>query len=419
MAYAHAPLEDAQLGPIAARMVGANAPGPMRKMVAQGLAPLPPKDMVIALYQIWVTNDPDLSEVAAKTVSGLPESTLKGAIDDRTLPAGVLDFLGRKLLRQGELLDAIARHPNVDDQSLVGIARVCPDIVCDTLARAENRWLRTPAIVASLYQNRNCPMSVIHRMLELAEREGVEIKMVGMEEIRAAFREDKADGVVYDEASDEVFAEVFAPDEGDQAELIEEFAAAGVDDELDLPELGDEFEAEGDDLGDALAGPGDEVAETAEAEPEPEPEPAGPDYEAETKKRENRLQQLLKMNPSEKVRAALLGDKSDRAVLIRDSNKVVAMSAAKSPKVTDSEAVNWSANRSLSPEVIRYIANRREWIKLYTVKYNLVMNPKTPMVRSMSLMAYLSRADLAKVARSKSIPSALAKAAKRKVGGGR
>ena len=40
--------------------------------------------------------------------------------------------------------------------------------------------------------------------------------------------------------------------------------------------------------------------------------------------RETRLQELMKMNPMEKIRAALLGDKFDRTVLVRDSNKTVA-----------------------------------------------------------------------------------------------
>ena len=54
-------------------------------------------------------------------------------------------------------------------------------------------------------------------------------------------------------------------------------------------------------------------------------------------------------------------------------------------------------------------------IKLYQVKLNLVMNPKTPMARSMAFLGHLSQADLKKVARSKGVPSALTKAAKRKL----
>ena len=133
----------------------------------------------------------------------------------------------------------------------------------------------------------------------------------------------------------------------------------------------------------------------------------------------SRTQELMAMNTMEKIRAALLGDQSDRGFLIKDSNKIVAMAVIKSPKVKENEVVGYSSNRSLSPDVIRYIASRREWVKLYQVKLNLVMNPKTPMARAMSFLPFLKNNDVKKLARSKNIPAALAKAAKRKVQGQR
>lgn len=395
MAYQHKLLTDAELGPLAGRMVGSAAPPKMRTLVAQGAAPLPPAEMLLALYQVWVEGG-DLSDVAGRTVAGLPDSTIEGALGNPRLHPGVLDLLGRKLIRKGELIDAVVRHVNVHDQSIVGIARVCPEFVCETIARAEDRWLRCPEIVASLYQNRHCRMSLIHRILEMAQREGVEIRMAGMDEIKAAMAADKAEGEVFDASTDATFSAAIA-DADAERNMVEQFLGAGVDDELDLPTL------------DTLDF--DEDTDMAQLEPEPEPE--------EEPSFQSRAAQIMQMRPSEKVRAALLGSKSDRNILVRDSNRVVAMAAVKSPKVTDAEAVGWSSNRALNPDVIRFIANKRDWIKLYTVKLNLVNNPKTPMAKAMSLMAYLSRNDLAKLARSKSVPSALAKAAKRKVGGNR
>ena len=134
---------------------------------------------------------------------------------------------------------------------------------------------------------------------------------------------------------------------------------------------------------------------------------------------ESRTQQLMAMNTMEKIRTALLGDQSDRGFLIKDSNKIVAMAVIKSPKIKDNEVVGYSSNRSLSPDVIRYISSRREWVKLYQIKLNLVMNPKTPLAKALSLLPFLKNNDVKKIARSKNIPSALAKAAKRKVQGQR
>ncbi|HVI02103.1 MAG TPA: hypothetical protein VM869_25495, partial [Enhygromyxa sp.] len=203
MAFTHAPLEAAELGPVAGKFVGAEAPAKMRKMVAAGLAPLPPRDMLVALYQLWTAND-ELSDVAGKTIEGLPAPVLDGALADPKLPPGVLDLLGRKLARNEAVLSKVVRHARVDDETLIGVARVCPESICDVLADNETRWLACPAIVTSLYNNRHCRMSVVHRMIELAERQRVELTLPAMEEIRQALAES---GPV-DESRDQMFAEV-------------------------------------------------------------------------------------------------------------------------------------------------------------------------------------------------------------------
>lgn len=404
MAFAHASLEDAQLGPVAAKFVGEAAPPKMHKMVAAGLAPLPPRDLLVALYQLWVGNG-EHSERAGKTVEGLPDAVTEGALSDARLPAGVIDLLGRKLARNEKILGQVVRHANVDDETLIGVSRVCPERICDVLADNETRWLKCPAIVAGLYQNRHCRMSVVHRMIELAEREGVDLPLPAMDEIRIALAESGPP----DEERDDMFKRVHSTEKAvkEEAKLIDLLGGADVDDALELPEFADDdgelFDGELPDL--------DALAQAAAAEPsalaaEPEAQPLS---------KESRLQQILQMRPMEKIRTAILGDKYDRSLLVRDSNKTVSMAAIRSPKVRDDEAVSYSANRSLAAEVVTYISNRREWVKLYSVKLNLVMNPKTPMARSMSLLAFLNNADVQKVARSKNIPSALATAAKRKV----
>jgi hypothetical protein len=121
---------------------------------------------------------------------------------------------------------------------------------------------------------------------------------------------------------------------------------------------------------------------------------------------------LKDLSPAAKIRAATLGNAFARAVLIRDTNKQVAMACIRSPAISDSEALRYAANRSLDDDVIRYIANNRQWLRLYGVKVALVNNPKCPMGVSMRLLPHLSVRDLKLLARSKGIPSALATAAK-------
>lgn len=396
MAFAHAPLAAADLGPIAGKFVGDDAPAKMRKLVAAGLAPLPPRDMLVALYQLWVSND-EAADQAGKTLEGLPAAVLDGALADTKLPAGVLDLLGRKFARNEAVLIKVVRHSQVDDETLIGVGRVCPERVCDVLADNETRWLAKPAIVTSLYNNRHCRMSVVHRMIELAERQGVELELPAMEEIRQALAES---GPV-DESRDALFSAVTRTEKALETETkaLDLFGAAEVDDELELPDFDDHE-------GELFDGELPEAGDHAPVEHHDPEQPVS---------KERRLQAILQMRPMEKIRTAMLGDKYDRSILIRDSNKTVCMATIKSPKVRDDEAAAYSANRSLSLDVVTYISNRRDWIKLYSVKLNLVMNPKTPMARSLTLLGHLNQMDVQKVARSKNIPSALATAAKRKL----
>jgi hypothetical protein len=127
---------------------------------------------------------------------------------------------------------------------------------------------------------------------------------------------------------------------------------------------------------------------------------------------EEKTKALTALSIAAKVRAATLGNAFSRAVLIRDSNKQVAMACIRSPGVTDSEALRYASNRALDDDVIRHIANNRQWLRLYGVKVALVNNPKCPVGVSMRLLPHLSVRDLKNLARSKGIPSALATAAK-------
>ena len=405
MAFAHAPLTDQELGPGVLKMVGAEVPKQMRAMASRGLAPLPPRDLVVALYQLWVLNEVPLAEDSAKTLEGLPAAVLIGALGDARLPAGVLDFMGRKLVRKEDVLERIIRHANVSDETLSGVARVCPEAICNMLAENQKRWLKCPAIVESLYQNPNCRMSVAHHMLELAVRQGVELKLPNIEEIKQAL----GDGAAVMPEDDAKFSAVLGKKVGEaHAKVVERVQRLAVNDEIDYDAamvVDEDF-----DVAAFLAmNPDEDMSLPLEGEEVP-PSKGLEDLPADS------ITELMKLPAMFKIRLALLGTKFQRSCLIRDVNKVVAMSVIKSPKVKEDEVIAYAANRALYTEVVREIARRRDWIKLYQVKYNLVLNPKTPMKDALTLLGHLYPHDVRKVARSKNIPSALAQAARRKEG---
>jgi hypothetical protein len=105
-------------------------------------------------------------------------------------------------------------------------------------------------------------------------------------------------------------------------------------------------------------------------------------------------QKLALMNVAERMKAAMKGSKSERAILIRDPNKLVSAAVLSSPKLTESEVENIAKLANVSEEVLRTIGHNRGWTKNYGVIAALTKNPKTPLAVSMRFVQRLSERDL-------------------------
>jgi len=110
------------------------------------------------------------------------------------------------------------------------------------------------------------------------------------------------------------------------------------------------------------------------------------------------------MSVSEKLDLARKANKEARSVLMRDTNRLVQLAVIGSPKITESEVLLLASNRQINDDVIRHIANNREWMKNYQVKLALVNNPKTPLPIALRQVSFLKQRDLALLAKSRAIP---------------
>ena len=88
------------------------------------------------------------------------------------------------------------------------------------------------------------------------------------------------------------------------------------------------------------------------------------------------------------------------------------MAVLKSPALSDAEIMRYSAARSLPDEAIRYICAKRDWIKHYSVKVNLVNNPKTPLSEALRFLTHLRPNGIRSLARSKDVSGVVKNAAK-------
>jgi hypothetical protein len=358
----HTPLDVAQLSPAAQKALG---PGPGKMMASRGMAPLPPVDQMSVLYQIALDADPNLAKTARETAAKLPDSILAGALSHPSLDARVVDFYAKLCATRPAVFDALVANPNIADDTLAMMAGKLGAREVDRIAANEQRMLRHPEIIAAMYMNKHARMSTVDRAVELAVRNNVRVPgLAAWDEIARALQSEKLQPSA---EVDTLFQMAAAATPGDDTKLTQ-------GDETKLGE-GDEHEQD--------------ILEQTKDIP------------------------LDKMSIPAKIRLATLGDAFWRGRLIRDPIRMVALAAVKSPAVTEFEAGRYASNHSLSEDVIRYIAQRREFTKLYGTKYALCRNPKTPISEAMRIMPFLREKDLTMISKSRGVPSAVVAQAKK------
>ncbi len=124
-------------------------------------------------------------------------------------------------------------------------------------------------------------------------------------------------------------------------------------------------------------------------------------------KRQTLLQRISKMTVSQRVQFAIKGGSEARRTLIRDANKVVQRAVLQSPRLTDQEVEAFASMSNLTDEILRLIANNRNFRKNYAVVRNLMNNPKTPLDVSLHMLPLVNAIDLKKLTTNKNIPETL------------
>ena len=82
--------------------------------------------------------------------------------------------------------------------------------------------------------------------------------------------------------------------------------------------------------------------------------------------------QILGMGMAEKLKLALRGNKDARTILIRDGSKLIRRFVLQNPRISDAEVIAVARNRSADEDLVRTIAERREWMRNYQVRLALV-----------------------------------------------
>lgn len=343
------------VAPALRRMCDPQAPTAARTMAARGVVPAKGAELLLVLAQLAHDPEPSIRQIAHKTLSEMPEGVLGSALEDDVHPA-VLHYLALELPPIDARIIQIATHPAVADATVVRLAAGASELVSERIASNEARLLRAPAIVEALYKNPATRMSTTDRMIELCARNGIRVPGIpGFDAIAESLGtqlipEPSAEPLPTDSA----FSNVLVAEDED-----------AYDDEDNLKKKYNSAAAE---IGD--------------------------------------------MTLSEKIRAATVGTAMHRAILVRDSNRMVYMAVVDSPRLGDAEAVRIALSKQISDDVLRGLANRRDVMRLYEMKKALAFNPKTPLSITLAVLNHLRENDLKALARSRGVPAAVVSTAR-------
>ena len=372
-----APLE-VESFPQSVRMhVGPQAPAPMKMMAARGMVPVEPEVGLRVLYQL--SFDDQVGDEAHRALDQMPAELLIPSVQATEAPY-VLDWIAEHRVEDGAILDAVIINRHTDDRTVARIAGFATSVTCDLIANNQVRVLRSPMILERMYQNANARMSVVDKLVDLARRNGVRLE--GLPALQAAL--DSGQDIGLDTVSDDPAFDQALREE--QRKIALDEAERAAEEELYNTLSREEREQL-------------EQMEIARAEQEEEEQ--GPLFK-----------RMQGWSIAKKIRMASVGSRETVELLMRDPNKLVHMAAIRSPRVQFSDIRKYSANKQLPDNVIRHIANNRDWTRHYEIKLNLVNNPKTPLPDSIGFLNHLRVNDLRHIMRNRNISHQLARQAK-------
>jgi hypothetical protein len=102
-------------------------------------------------------------------------------------------------------------------------------------------------------------------------------------------------------------------------------------------------------------------------------------------------------------------------ILIRDTNRLIQRFVLQNPRLTDDEVISIARNRNLDVDLLRKIAEHKQWPRNYQVRHALVTNPKTPLASALHFVGTLMDRDLRLLAKSKNVSATIVAQARRLV----
>ena len=410
-------------------------PAAVLRTAAKGALPLPGREMIEIL--VYLTHNPIFAQDAKMTLAGWDLQSAIEAVSHADAPPEVIGYYWAEHNRRPAMMPALIENPGVTENMLMELAGEAPrEIVSTLLASARVRSL--PGVIEALTANPRVlpaelqalqgqpPLSVPENATHNENAGAVQLSApaegpvpaIEEFEVMAPFQTEAVDPELEAtmRAWEKQYAAEIAAAESEPFELVRDENEAEAEElSVDSPgtagsvpaqaEAGQETSAPEENLPASTVSSGHQSAIAAMA--------LQNKAAAIDAKKLTLMQRVGRMKASERVKTAFIGNKEERAILIRDRARIVQNAVLNSPKLTDSEVELFTAARNLDENVLREIARNRRFMKNYPVVRNLATNPKTPLDVALPLVKMLLVFDLKQLQRSKSVSETIRKMAQK------
>jgi len=145
--------------------------------------------------------------------------------------------------------------------------------------------------------------------------------------------------------------------------------------------------------------------------------PARPDLTEERPigedERSSIASQVAVLSVPGKVELAVKGNREVRRILSRDASSMVARAVIASPKLTEDDIVSYAASSLTHGDVLRFIAESRQWTANRQVVNALVLNPRTPPTAAIRFLKSYQTSELRILSQNRSLSAAVRQEARR------
>ena len=360
------------------------------RSASKGALPLEADEMLAVL--VYLAQHPLFGQDARMTLARWDALSAREVLAKDTTPADVLLYFWQEENRRPGLMLTLIENPAIPEGLLMELAGDGSREMVALLLASE-RARSSPGVVEALTSN---------QYLTPLEAQALQGGNAAGGTIPAS-----AEATGQDESLEEfeVSPEVEAAHQAFHQEHAAEIAA----------EEGKPFELTKEEEADPLQTPGvvGNSAETpaAEAVAAVAATAAIGEFNAVEQKKLTALQRIAKMNVGQRIKLGFIGGKDERAILVRDTARLVQNAVLSSPKLSDAEVEGFAGSKNLQENVFREIARQRRFMKIYPVIRNLVGNPKCPLDISLTLIKGLMVQDLKGLRHNKNVPDTIRKVA--------